>query len=308
MRGVSILAVAVALAFHIAVPSAQAEDGTVRIAFVGDVMLDGGPGHVVTSGGDPFAGVASVLRDADLTIANLECAIVKKGRSLDKEFTFRGPESALPLLKKYFSAVSLANNHSGDWGKEGFATELELLRETKLPYFGGGSNARAARQPLVLAVGGKRVAFLGYNDFPPRAFAAGPATPGTAWLVEKDAVSDIKAARKQADLVILFLHWGDDLVPAETPEQQTLAHHLIDAGADAVLGGHAHLTQGIEWYKDCPIVYSLGNFVFDYYPKDPPVWKGWIVKLTFGADTSPKLEKYGVELDPAGVPHSVPGQ
>ena len=77
MRGVSILAGAVALAFHVAVPSAQAEDGTVRIAFVGDVMLDGGPGHVVTSGGDPFAGVASVLRDADLTIANLECAIVK---------------------------------------------------------------------------------------------------------------------------------------------------------------------------------------------------------------------------------------
>ena len=306
MRSVSILAGVVALAVHVAVPAAQAEDGTVRIAFVGDVMLDGGPGHVVTSGGDPFANVATVLRDADLTIANLECAIVKKGRSLDKEFTFRGPESALPLLKKYFSAVSLANNHSGDWGKEGFATELELLRETKLPYFGGGSNARAARQPLVLAVGDKRVAFLGYNDFPPRAFAAGPATPGTAWLVEKDAVSDIKAARKQADLVILFLHWGDDLVPAETPEQQTLAHHLIDAGADAVLGGHAHLTQGIEWYKDCPIVYSLGNFVFDYYPKDPPVWKGWIVKLTFGKSGRPLLERTNVELDPAGIPHVVP--
>jgi poly-gamma-glutamate synthesis protein (capsule biosynthesis protein) len=294
------------LASHVAVPAARAEDGTVRVAFVGDVMLDGGPGHVVTSGGDPFVNVATVLRDADLTIANLECAIVKKGRSLDKEFTFRGPESALPLLKKYFSAVSLANNHSGDWGKEGFATELELLRQTKLPYFGGGANVRSARQPLILMVGGKRVAFLGYNDFPPRSFAAGPATPGTSWLLEKDAVSDIKAARKQADIVILFLHWGDDLVPAETPEQQTLAHHLIDAGADAVMGGHAHLTQGIEWYKDRPIVYSLGNFVFDYYPKDPPVWKGWIVKLNFGKSGRPVLEHIDVELDPAGIPHLVP--
>jgi poly-gamma-glutamate synthesis protein (capsule biosynthesis protein) len=306
MRSVSILACAAALVSHVAWPSAQAEEGAVRIAFVGDVMLDGGPGHIVTSGGDPFANVAPALRDADLTIANLECAIVKKGRSLDKEFTFRGPEGALPLLKKYFSAVSLANNHSGDWGKEGFATELELLRETKLPYFGGGSNARAARQPLVLTAGGKRVAFLGYNDFPPRSFAAGPATPGTAWLVEENAVSDIKTARKQADLVILFLHWGDDLVPAETLEQQTLAHHLIDAGADAVVGGHAHLTQGAEWYKDRPIVYSLGNFVFDYYPKDPPVWKGWIVKLTFGKSGRPLLERTNVELDPAGIPHLVP--
>ena len=306
MRSFSILAYAAALASPVAVPTAQAEEGTVRIAFVGDVMLDGGPGHIVTNGGDPFANVASALRDADLTIANLECAIVKKGVSLDKEFTFRGPESALPLLKKYFSAVSLANNHSGDWGKEGFATELELLRETNLPWFGGGINVKGARKPLVLTAGGKRVAFLGYNEFPPRAFAAGPTTPGTAWLVEKDAVSDIKAARKQADLVILFLHWGDDLVPAATPEQQTLAHHLIDAGADAVLGGHAHLTQAVEWYQDRPIVYSLGNFVFDYYPKDPPVWKGWIVKLTFGKSGRPLLERTNVELDPAGIPHLVP--
>jgi poly-gamma-glutamate capsule biosynthesis protein CapA/YwtB (metallophosphatase superfamily) len=301
----AVLQVAAAL---IAQPAnvAHAEEQPVKIAFVGDVMLDGGPGHVITNGGDPFAGVAAVLRDADLTIANLECAIVKKGSALDKGFTFRGPERALPLLKKYFSAVSLANNHSGDWGKEGFASELELLRENKLPYFGGGSNARAARQPLVLTAGGKRVAFLGYNDFPPRAFAAGPNTPGTAWLIEKDVVRAIKAARKQADLVILFLHWGDDLLPAETPDQVQLAHHLIDAGADAVIGGHAHLTQGIEWYKDHPIVYSLGNFVFDYFPGDPPVWKGWIVKLTFGKSGRPQLEHVDVELDPAGVPHLVP--
>jgi poly-gamma-glutamate synthesis protein (capsule biosynthesis protein) len=250
--------------------------------------------------------VAAVLRDADLTIANLECAIVKEGHAVDKPYTFRGPASALPLLKKYFSAVSLANNHSGDWGKKGFATELELLRETKLPYFGGGADLRAAHQPLVLTANGKRVAFLGYNDFPPRAFAAGPSTPGTAWLIEKDVIRDIQNARKQADLVLLFLHWSEDLVPQETPEQQAQAHRFIDAGADAVIGGHAHLTQGIEWYKDHPIVYSLGNFVFDYFPYDPPIWKGWIVKLVFGKSGPPLLKRTDVELDPAGIPHVVP--
>jgi poly-gamma-glutamate capsule biosynthesis protein CapA/YwtB (metallophosphatase superfamily) len=211
----------------------------------------------------------------------------------------------LPLLKKYFSAVSLANNHSGDWGKKGFVTELELLRETGLPFFGGGANRHQAHEPLLLNVRGKRVALLGYNDFPPKRFAAGPSSPGTAWLVPNDVVSDIKRVRAQADLVVLFLHWGDDLVEAVSPEQTDMAHQFIDAGADAIIGGHSHVTQSIEWYKDHPIVYSLGNFVFDYFPTDPPVWKGWIVRLSFGASGRPQLKNIEVELDPAGIPHPV---
>jgi poly-gamma-glutamate synthesis protein (capsule biosynthesis protein) len=286
--------------------TAQAEEAAVSIAFVGDVMLDGGPGHIVTNGGDPFAGVADLLRESDLTIANLECAIVKEGHAVDKPYTFRGPKRALPLLKKYFSAVSLANNHTGDWGKKGFATGLELLREAKLPWFGAGDNVRAAQEPLVLVAKGRRVALLGFNDYPPRSFAAGVSTPGTAWLVEKDVIRAIKQARKQAELIILYLHWGEELEDNPTEEQRALARRLIDAGADAIIGSHPHVTQTIEWYKDHPIVYSLGNFVFDYFPYDPPVWKGWMVKLTFGKTERPQLEKVDVELDPAGVPHPVP--
>jgi poly-gamma-glutamate capsule biosynthesis protein CapA/YwtB (metallophosphatase superfamily) len=282
---------------------ARAGDGTVRIVFAGDIMLDGGPGHIVTLGGDPFAKVAAVLQDADLTVGNLECAIVKDGHAEDKPYTFRGPKDALPLLKKYFSAVSLANNHSGDWGKHGFLTELDLLRETGLPYFGGGRNTREAHRPLVLTAAGKRIAFLGYNDFPPQRFAAGPSSPGTAWLVTKDVVRDIKLARKEADFVVLFLHWGEDLEPVVAPEQKAMAHAFIDAGADAVIGGHAHLTQDAEWYQDKPIVYSIGNFVFDYFPYDPAVWKAWIVRLTLGKPARAGLELIDVEMDPAGVPH-----
>jgi poly-gamma-glutamate capsule biosynthesis protein CapA/YwtB (metallophosphatase superfamily) len=283
----------------------HADDDSVSVLFVGDVMLDGGPGHIVTNGGDPFADVASVLGSADLTVANLECAIVKTGHAVDKPYTFRGPQRALPLLKKYFSAVSLANNHSGDWGKKGFASELELLNEAELPYFGGGANQRGARQPVVLTVKGKRIALLGYNDFPPRDFAAGPSSPGIAWLVEKDVVRDIKEARSEADIVLLFLHWGEELEPKETPEQQALAHRLIDAGADAIVGGHPHVTQSIEWYKDHPIVYSLGNFLFDYFPYDPPTWFGWMVRLTFSGAARPVLDRTDVQLDAAGAPHIV---
>ncbi len=277
----------------------------VSILFAGDIMLDGGPGHLVTSGGDPFAQVAPWLRESDLTIGNLECAVVDAGEAVYKPYTFKGPKAALPLLKKYFSAVSLANNHSGDWGKVGFASELKLLREAKLPWFGGGSNVKEAHRPLILTSHGRRIAFLGYNDFPPRSFAAGRNSPGTAWLVEKEVVEDIHAARAEgkADLVLLFLHWGDELEPTASPEQQLLARRLIEQGADAVIGSHPHVTQGVEWYKGHPVVYSLGNFVFDYFPNDPPVWRGWMVKLTFGEGTKPELEKYSVELDSEGVPH-----
>jgi len=157
-----------------------------------------------------------------------------------------------------------------------------------------------------LTARGRRVALLGYNDFPPRAFAAGPATAGTAWLVEKDVLADIKAARASADLVLLFLHWGEELEPNATPAQKAMARRFIEAGADAVMGSHPHVTQEIEWHKDRPIVYSLGNFVFDYFPYDPPVWTGWMVRLTFGKEPRPGLEVIPVELDKDGTPHLAP--
>ncbi|MBI5083237.1 MAG: CapA family protein, partial [Acidobacteria bacterium] len=98
---------------------AAAGQSAVRIVFAGDVMLDNGPGHVVAHGGDPFADVAAALKDGDFTVANLECAIVSAGEMAYKNYVFRGPKSALPLLHKYFSAVSLANNHTLDYGRKG---------------------------------------------------------------------------------------------------------------------------------------------------------------------------------------------
>jgi poly-gamma-glutamate capsule biosynthesis protein CapA/YwtB (metallophosphatase superfamily) len=286
----------------------QSRETPLKIVFVGDVMLDGGPGHVVGNGGDPFADAAKILREADLSIANLECVISNKGEPLVKSYTFLGKTESIPLLKKYFAAVSVANNHSGDYGKEAFADELDLLEKAKLPYFGGGRNLGDARRPLILAGRGRKVALLGYNEFPPKSFAAGEKTPGTAWLVEADVLADIRAAKavEHADLVIPVLHWGDEMEPAPNDEQKTLARKMIDAGADAVIGSHPHVTQTIDYYRGRPIVYSLGNFVFDYFPKDPPMWYGWMVELTFTDRTVVDLKTYTVELDPAGVPHLLP--
>jgi len=273
----------------------------VRVVMVGDIMLDNGPGHVVTTGGDPFAPTASVLKDADFTIGNLECAITREGHARDKPYTFKGHVKALPLLKKYFSAVALANNHAVDWGPAGFRDELTLLKEEGIPYFGGGANREEANRPLILEAHGKRVAFLNYNDYTPRDYEATSSRPGVAWLTLKNARAGIAAVRARADYVVLFLHWGFELEPEPEPYQKTLARQLIDAGADAIIGGHPHVTQTIEWYKDKPIVYSLGNFLFDYYPTDPPVWEAWIARLTLADKIG--LEIIPIEMDPAGIAH-----
>jgi poly-gamma-glutamate capsule biosynthesis protein CapA/YwtB (metallophosphatase superfamily) len=286
----------------------QAQEKPLKIVFVGDLMLDGGPGHVVGNGGDPFADVAKILQGADISIGNLECVISDKGAPLVKPYTFLGRPESIPLLKKYFAAVSVANNHSGDYGKEAFADQLDIFDREKLPYFGGGRNLQDARKPLILTRQGKKIAFLGFCDFPPRSFAADEKTPGTAWLVEADVLADIRAAKtvEHADIIIPVLHWGEELEPAPTEEQKVLARKMIDAGADAVIGSHPHITQTIDYYRGRPIVYSLGNFVFDYFSGDPPVWYGWMVELSFSDHAAVDLTTHTVELDPAGVPHPMP--
>jgi poly-gamma-glutamate synthesis protein (capsule biosynthesis protein) len=286
----------------------ERSDGKVRVIFGGDVMLDGGPGHAIANGIDPFGHVASLLADAELAVCNLECAVAKEGDRFEKSYNFQARPEAIPILKRHFAAVCLANNHSGDYGRRGFLKELASLDKAELPYFGGGRNAEAARRPLILERNGLRVAFLGYNDYPPEEFEAGDTTPGTAWLRKADIVADLKAARERdgADFVIPFLHWGNEMEPAPEVSQKRLAHALVDAGADAVIGGHAHVTQTVDVYRGRPIVYSLGNFVFDYFPEDPPVWTGWIVRLTFSKTAPVELETLAVTLDSAGIPRLTP--
>jgi poly-gamma-glutamate capsule biosynthesis protein CapA/YwtB (metallophosphatase superfamily) len=278
-----------------------------EIVFVGDVMLDGGPGHLISNGVDPFLPTKQLLSAADLTIGNLECAVAEDGHREDKPYTFLADDSALPAVREHFSAVSLANNHALDWGRPGFVKGLKLLEDAKVPYFGGGRTARDARRPLLLKARGKLVALLGYNDFPPLRFAAGPAAAGTAWLRENEVAADLETARSKyhADIVLVYLHWGTEFDEKPDDNQVRLAHRFIDAGATAVIGSHPHVTQTVEFYKDRPIVYSLGNFLFDYFPDDPPVFYGWVARLVIDEKDSVRLRLDTVVLDLAGVPYPV---
>jgi len=290
------------------VQAAEKPHQAVSVVFAGDVMLDNGPGHAVVHGEDPFADFAPLFADADISVCNLECVVAEGGRQQRKPYTFKAPVESIPVLKRHFSAVCVANTPSGDFGKKAFQEQLDRLDKAQLPYFGGGRDRRQARRPLILDRRGLRVALLGYNDFPPRSFEAGPSTPGVAWLVEEECLAEIKTARKKdrADFVIPFLHWGREGRPCPLPWQRQLAHRMIDAGADAVVGAHAHATQTVDMYRGRPIVYGLGNFVFDYFPVDPPVFPGWVVKLTFSRSAGVGMETYVLEIDKAGIPHLVP--
>lgn len=302
---VSVLVVSSAPAEEVQVRRKASPPGVVTVAFVGDVMLDNGPGNVVAAGTDPFAACRKLLLGADFTVGNLECVLGKGGTQVLKAYTFRGAADSPRFLKPYFSVLGVANNHAMDFGAEGLVECLAVLERNGIPQVGGGKDLVAARKPFLLEKDGFRIAILACNDFQCEKWAAAAAAPGVNPLREADLLADIAAARKQADAVVPFVHWGPELVAEPYERHRALARKMVDAGASAVIGAHPHVTQTVDTYRGAPIVYSLGNFVFDYYPVDPPEWTGWVATLTFAPDRPVDLETRSVVLDPAGIPTPV---
>lgn len=297
------------LAGSISVARAADDPGsTFTLLMAGDIMLDGLPGESIARGVDVFAEFADVLKGADVSVGNLEFAVGVKGAKLDKKFTFQAHPRVVPLLAKYFHALSLANNHSGDYGKEAFVECIERLDTARIGHFGGGRNLDQVHQPWIIERNGVKLALLGYDEFHPKAFEAGPETPGVAWSLgdpyEARVMADIRDAREThgADLVIPFLHWGWEDEPHNV-RQECFARRMIDAGADVVVGGHPHVTQAFDTYKEKLIVYSLGNFVFDGYEDRT----GWLLRLTLNKTQLVRWETLVIRTDAQGTPHPVPG-
>jgi hypothetical protein len=280
-------------------------ESNVSLAFVGDVMLDTLPGELIEQGKDPFEHFAEIMATNDFVIANLECAVTTGGAAEDKSVVRAHPR-CIPVLKRHLTAVSLANNHSCDYGKQAFVEQLERFDAAKLRYFGGGRNLQEASQPLILEKHGLRIALIGYNDFPPRSFAAEKNTPGVAWLVEERILEDIKQARERhrAHIVIPFLHWGNDYDAEPRDYQRQLARRMIEAGATAVIGGHAHVTQNVEYHEGRLIAYSLGNFIFDGFDRQrrPGAFSGWLLRLRLNQKGVAEWDTVVARLDDQGVP------
>ncbi len=251
-----------------AVPAAAEElrEEELTIAAVGDIMLGGRTGPYLEQHGPdyPFRDVLPVLRPADVIAGNLESPISTRGRAVEnKKFTLRAGPLAVEALKKAgIRVVTLANNHSMDFGPQALQDTLKTLAENNILFTGAGMDLDDARAPAFLKVKGKTLAFLSYSlTFPLEFFASGR-RPGTAPGYADFVRADIQKVRPVADLVVVSFHWGAELMIAAKDYQIELGHQAIDEGADLVLGHHPHVLQEIEVYKGRLIAYSLGNFVF----------------------------------------------
>ena len=215
----------------------------------------------------PLRKVAPRLHDADLTIANLECSMSDNTEKPDDPFTFMFTTSAAAvegLVLAGIDGVSLANNHSMNFGKLGLSDTLAGLAANKITAFGGGMSLTEARKPGLFTAKGVSFAFLGYDGITAEDYGAGPNWAGTCPL-QMDLVLEDLARAKQGnpDFIIPYFHWSAEYVSVPSPLMRRIAHQAIDNGASMVLGSHPHWVQGTEWYKGKPILYSLGNFVFD---------------------------------------------
>ena len=279
------------------------KSSTVSLLVVGDMMLAGAPGQAMQQGRDPFGGFSKLFKDSDIRIGNLECVVATKGsEEPDKPNTFRAHPRSLKYLRKYFDAVGLANNHSGDFGPEAFTEMLGLLKKNGIAYYGAGHNLKEAHTPVVFERNGMRIAILGYDEFQPRNFEADHDRVGVAWSEDEQVVRDIQAARKEwrADIVIPVMHWGWE-EPVANARQRQLARLMIDAGADAVIGGHPHQVQDTERYKNKPIFYSLGNFVFDGFSL-PENNLGWALRMELDKSGVRNWQVHTAAISSKGIP------
>ena len=291
------------LAFTAPGPGGAGKASEVSLVFAGDIVLDDTAGAMIERGEDPFSGLAGIFAGADIRIGNLECVIATTGSAGNKNYTFRAHPRSLPVLKRHFDAVALANNHSGDYGREAFAQMLGLLKQAGLAQFGGGNNLAEAHTPLIIERKGLRIALLAYSEFMPRSFEADYNAPGIAWSEDEQVVDDIRKARAvhKADLVIPVMHWGWENETVSNARQRQLARLMIDAGADAVIGGHPHVTQDIAHYQGKPIIYSVGNFVMKE-TDNPNQRRGWVLRLQLDAQGVSRFDTVEVQLDLEGIP------
>jgi poly-gamma-glutamate capsule biosynthesis protein CapA/YwtB (metallophosphatase superfamily) len=262
-------------------------DETISIVAVGDLLFDLGPRRLIAAQGGkaPLSKVASIMRAADLTIANLETTFSNRGAPVGgtpANLSFNGdPRGVASLTDAGVDVVSLANNHAMDHGSIALKDTIATLDKAGIGHVGAGMNTAEAWKPAVLEIKGKRIAYVTATQIVPAYFEPGPSRAGIAngKNVEK-VVGAIRTAKKSADIVIVSLHWGTEQAYTANSAQQSAARRFIDAGADMVLSHHPHVMQGIDTYKGKLIAYSLGNFLFPY--KTTEGRKSFILRFDYG--------------------------
>jgi len=251
-------------------PAAGAD--SITISAVGDVSLarEVVPRMEAGGGGYPYKLVHPLIT-GDIAIANLEGALTERGDPWPKGYNFRTPARFAPgLLDAGFGLVSLANNHAMDYGHVGLDDTFAALDAAGVRYAGAGRTVDDARAPVILQAKGMSVAFIGCVDTPTegggfriRDWAVTPASPGVFICDDAPLAAAVAAARASADFVIVIVHAGTEYSNVPDATQRRIAATVLDAGADAYIGHHAHVVQPIEQRGRQLVAWGLGNFIFD---------------------------------------------
>lgn len=251
------------------------EPPTVTLAVVGDVMLGRGVAAVHADPTVTLRAMRPLLRRADITVGTLESTLSTDGSPTQGGDSFAADPDVLDgLAAAGFDALSLANNHVGDYGQRALLRTLDAFRGSGISRFGAGRDLASATKAAVVERDGVRVGLLGFNAIgeTPRAT---PTTPGalsvrmpprTGPLQPADLRHVLTAVRRldrQVDVVVVLPHWGTQYTHRPEPVQRLVGRRLVDAGADLVVGGHPHWVQSVERHRGATIAHSLGNFVFD---------------------------------------------
>jgi len=287
-------------------------DRQVQLMAVGDIMLGRTIGDLILSDGveAPFLYTFNVLSSANITVGNLECPISDRGTAEDKPYAFRAPLAAgESLAHAGFDLVSISNNHILDYGVKGLEDTLNILSQHNISTIGAGLDETQAYAPVFIEIDGLRMAFLAFTEIPPAeydylAWEAGPDKPGVAWAHDEKIIEGVQAAKLQADIVIVLVHNGYEIVQRVSSRQQEIAHLAIDSGASLVIGSHPHVLQRIETYHEGLIFYSMGNFVFDNFLFPPNYSAILSVEISPNGVESYELIDVVVQLN--GVPQIMP--
>ena len=263
------------------------KEGVISFGFAGDILFD-----------DEYAMMATLLRrgvsiengisepllaqmqDVDIMMANNEFSYTDRGTPTEgKTYTFRADTSTVSYLDDMgVDIVSLANNHVYDFGETGLLDTLDTLEQAGMPYVGAGRNLEEAAAPVYFISGDIKIAIVSATQIErldnPDTKEAGENSPGVfrCWNPEK-LYEAVAAAEENSDFVIVYIHWGTENVTEPDWAQLTQAEGLAQAGADLIIGDHPHCLQGIQYYGDVPVFYSLGNFWFNSKTLDTGVVK-----------------------------------
>jgi hypothetical protein len=268
----------------------------------GDVMLGRTVGSEIEQGADPLSGIRPLLDRASARLVNLECVLSDKGEATaGKRYCLRAPLDAIDVLTAArINAVSLANNHASDFGPAALLDAIERLQIKEIAAIGAGETVERAYAPHFFATpAGRKVAIVALDDIEENSNTV-------ASISDRDRVAAaLAAARKEASFVLVFMHWGEENTRVVTDRQRELARWLIDHGADAIAGSHPHCVQAFDSYRGRPIIYSLGNLVFDGALTLADWNRGQLLAFYLGG-VRPLFHLFPVQLDARGFPRLAP--